>query len=233
MTSDTQELFGSEMVSRTGTTIMDSVEVFNCSQIDTHKAAIRFESASTLSSSITNSAIHNGYAWGLHITGSSNINVTDNVFFNFRPIGLGIQKSRNCTIDNNVVSGIIERTTLDTAEVVVDRSGGISICALLGSNDLCPDMKVRNNIVSGSVYAGFVMQGHDCGDTSGRYSGNVAHSVRGFKSGLGLFFKNSIAQSDCTEFSDFKAYKCYIQGAFGWPDSKRVIMRDMVMIDNK
>ena len=90
MTSDTQEIYGSEIISRTGTTIMDSVEVFNCSQIDTLKAAIRFESASTLPSSVTNSAIHNGYAWGLHVTGSSNINITNNVFFNFRPIGLGV-----------------------------------------------------------------------------------------------------------------------------------------------
>lgn len=193
VTSDTQELYGTEMVSRTGTTIMDSVEIFNCSQIDTFKAAIRFESASTLPSSITNSAIHNGYAWGLHITGSANINVTDNVFFNFRPIGLGVQKSRNCTIDNNVVSGIIERTTIETLDQVVDKAGGISICAYSGDDDPCTDIKVRNNLVSGSVYAGFVMPGHDCGDTSGRYSGNVAHSVHGFKSGLGLFFLNSVS----------------------------------------
>lgn len=108
---------------------MDSVEVFNCSQIDTFKAAVRFESAATLASSLTNSAIHNGYAWGLHITGSSNINVTNNVFFNFRPIGLGVQKSRNITIDDNVVSGIIERTTIETLDQVVDKAGGISICS--------------------------------------------------------------------------------------------------------
>ena len=94
-------------------------------------------------------------------------------------------------------------------------------------------MFVRNNLVAGSVYSGFVMAGHDCGDTSGRYSGNVAHSIRGIISGTGLFFKNSMTQTECTEFSDFKAYKCYYQGAFAWPKSKRVIMRDMVVIDNR
>lgn len=46
---------------------------------------------------------------------------------------------------------------------MVDKAGGISICAY-EEDDECPDMLVRNNIVAGSVYAGFVMAGHDCGD---------------------------------------------------------------------
>lgn len=45
VTSDTMEIYGTEIISRTGTTILDSVEIFNCSQIDTFKAALRFESA--------------------------------------------------------------------------------------------------------------------------------------------------------------------------------------------
>jgi len=90
VTSDTQELYGTEMIDRFGTTIMQNVEIFNCSQIDTLKAAIRFESATTLPSSIVNSSIHNGYSWGLNIMGSANINISNNVFFNFRPIGLAV-----------------------------------------------------------------------------------------------------------------------------------------------
>jgi len=34
-TSDTMEIFGSEIIMRTGSTIMDNVEIHNCSQIDT------------------------------------------------------------------------------------------------------------------------------------------------------------------------------------------------------
>lgn len=154
------------------------------------KAAIRFESATTLPQSVTNSAIHNGYSWGLTVMASSNVNISNNVFFNFRPIGLGIMKSRNITLDNNVVGGIIDRTTFEALDQMVDKSGAISICAYL-DDDYCEDTYVRNNIVAGSVYGGFVMHGHDCGDTSGRYGGNVAHSIHGFKSGAGLFFKNA------------------------------------------
>jgi polygalacturonase len=169
-----------------------------------------------------NSSIHNGYSWGLNIIGSANVNISNNVFFNFRPIGLGVQKSRNITIDNNVVAGIIDRTTFEGGDQMVDKAGGISICAYQ-EEDECADMFVRNNLVAGSVYGGFVMHGHDCGDTSGRYSGNVAHSIHGIKSGAGLYVKNSLSQTECTEYSNFKAYKCYYQGAFAYPTSNTMI----------
>lgn len=29
------------------------------------------------------------------------------------------------------------------------------------------------------------------------------------------------------------AYKCYYQGAFGYPESKRVIFQNMTMVDNR
>lgn len=71
-------------------------------------------------------------------------------------------------------------------------------------------MFVRNNLVAGSVYAGFIMSGMECGDTSGRYSGNVAHSMKSSKGGHGLFFKNPPSMiNKCVEYTDFKAYKCY------------------------
>lgn len=115
---------------------------------------------------------------------------------------------------------------------MVDKAGAISICAY-SEGDECADMFVRNNLVAGSVYGGFVMPGHDCGDTSGRYSGNVAHSIHGMKSGNGLFIKNAPSQTECTEFSNFKAYKCYYQGAFAYPDSKTLIFQNMTMVDNR
>jgi len=70
---------------------MDNVEVYNCSQSNTFKAAIRFEGVTDKHSSITNSAIHNGLGWGIHVVGSTNINIQNNVIFSFRPIGVALQ----------------------------------------------------------------------------------------------------------------------------------------------
>lgn len=87
VTSDTVEVYDGVMTMRSGTTVMDNVEIFNCSQIDTEKSAIRFESAASNWSAITNSALHNGYAWGVNIATSANILFKNNVIFQFRPMG--------------------------------------------------------------------------------------------------------------------------------------------------
>lgn len=233
VTSDTMEIYDDEIVTRVGSTIMDSVEIFNCSQIDTFKAAIRFESAATNYSSITNSAIHNGYAWGMNIKASANIHVANNTFFQFRPIGFGVTSSRNITIDGNIVAGVVDRTTLESGDQAVDKAGAFSICAYNGPDAACNDIKLRNNLAAGSVYGGFVTIGHDCDDYSSRYEGNVAHSIHGIKSGHGLYMKNHPSQTECAEFSNFKAYKCYYQGAFAYPNSKRGVLSSMTLVDNR
>ena len=62
MTSSTLD---SNMNTYNGNTIMDSVEIYNCSQNSTLRAAVRFDGNSGSYSSITNSSIHDGAAWGL------------------------------------------------------------------------------------------------------------------------------------------------------------------------
>lgn len=69
---------------------MDSVEIYNCSQLDTHKAALRFESSTELDSSITNSAIHNGQAWGLNINQAKNVVFKDNIIFEHKQFGIQV-----------------------------------------------------------------------------------------------------------------------------------------------
>ena len=44
---------------------MDSVEIYDCSQNNTLRAAVRFDGNSGSYSSITNSSIHDGAAWGV------------------------------------------------------------------------------------------------------------------------------------------------------------------------
>jgi len=88
VTSDSVEIIEGVVTMRTGQLILDNVEVFNASQIDTLKAAIRFDSASTLHSSVTNCSLHNGYGWGMYVKSSKNIQIADNIVYNFRPIGV-------------------------------------------------------------------------------------------------------------------------------------------------
>jgi len=216
VTSDTIEFDGTF---RFGSTVMDSVEIFNCSQIDTFNAALRFESASSSYSEITNSAVHNGYAWGLNVKASSNILIKDNIFWGFRPIGVGVTLSRNITVDGNVLGHVVDRTTIEAGDKFIDKAGGFSICAYFGPDSICSNIVVKNNLAAGVVYAGFVGgMGHACGDYSTyTFKDNVAHSVIGIKSGAGAYIfplASDSRQAGCFEVSHFKAYKIYYTPAF-------------------
>lgn len=52
---------------RYGEIYMDNVEVYNMSQIDTFKSAIRWENNVNGQSSVTNCAIHSGFGWALRV----------------------------------------------------------------------------------------------------------------------------------------------------------------------
>jgi hypothetical protein len=67
LVGDTVEIDNGEIKERVGHMILDHVEIYNNSQIDTFKAAIRFENAMTNWSRVTNCSIHNGFGWGLNI----------------------------------------------------------------------------------------------------------------------------------------------------------------------
>lgn len=56
LTSDYLEADGETM--RIGITILSNVEIYNCSQRDTYKAALRFENAKLGSSKVTDCTIH-------------------------------------------------------------------------------------------------------------------------------------------------------------------------------
>jgi hypothetical protein len=110
VTSDTLELGGDgEMKLRAGQTIMHNVEVYNCSQKNSEKAAVRFESASGMHSHLSGMSIHNGHGWGINVAKSANVKIEDSVVFRFLPIGVAVQTSNNITLHNNILIGVSSR----------------------------------------------------------------------------------------------------------------------------
>jgi hypothetical protein len=120
-----------DLTMRYGQTYLDNVEIYNMSQIDTFKAAMRWENNVMGHSSVTNSAFHDGLGWGINTKASANVHIQNNVVWNFRPIGVGIQSSKNITFDNNIVGHIVDRTTF-AGQKIVDYAGAVSICAYSG-----------------------------------------------------------------------------------------------------
>lgn len=204
-----------ELVPRYGQLLMDNVEVYNCSQIDTMRAAVRFEQAVTLPQRVTNSAIHNGLGWGVSVSKAKNIEMSNNVIFSFRPVGVGIDSVQNMTFDSNFVGGSVERTTFESLDQKVDKAGLVTVCSYEMTK--CTDVYVTNNIAAGGIYAGFVVAGHACGDyENSKFYGNVAHSIAGPDMGYGIIVYNNgdPGLGECIESSYNAAYKNYWHGIY-------------------
>lgn len=237
VTSDTYEFMGGKLNFLTGQTIMDHVEIYNCSQWDTFKSALRFEKAATKTSTVSNCAIHNGLGWGIRLEQSANINLIGNVIYNFRPVGVVVDFSRNIKLEGNLLMHVVMRTTLDLAGSVVDMAGGFCICSYFDSSDSCEGITVKNNIATGVLHAGFIAPGDKCDETNyNAFYNNVAHSTGGPMYGFGALIyplKSDPAQSTCYEGSHFAGYKNYYMGAYGHFTTTEVRFHHMTMVDNR
>ncbi len=106
---------------------MTNVEIYNCSQYDTYKAALRFEEAKLGESKIINSSIHHGLGFAINVEFSNNILFRGNNIYNFVKYGVNIMTSKNISIDNNWVTGIYGRDI--TSKSLKDDNGAILACA--------------------------------------------------------------------------------------------------------
>ena len=199
---------------RIGRTFLDHVELYNCSQYDTWKAALRFDNANKGSSRVSNCSIHQSQGVAVEINESKNIIVeTTNIFVAFK-FGINIVTSSNITIDRNWVVGILWRHL--AALILGDPNAGIVMCGEK-EGDKCFDVRVTNNVVAsvedtGVDTTGYSVMNHKCGDyQTVVFQNNIAHSVSGYGA---IIFRN---QSDdgsrtCLEASKFIAYKNRIAG---------------------
>lgn len=99
-------------VQREGHLVLDNVEVFNCSQRNTFKSGIRFESASLSWSSITNSVVHGSHAWAFSAQYSANINIDSTAFIGARAVGVNVYSSNNVTINNAIAGDVRPRSEM-------------------------------------------------------------------------------------------------------------------------
>ena len=217
------------MKQREGSLVLDSVEVYNCSQRNTWKSAVRFEQATRQPKLIKDSSIWGSLAWGLSSQFSGNIHVENTHVIMAKAVGVNVITSNNVTFERIVVGDVTKRVF--GAQALIDKEACVSLCAYNGPDD-CTDIKIRNSIAGGCAYAGFIQVGHDCdnSDTQDNFRGNVAHSSE--RVGAHIVPDKMFDHHMCYEGSHFAAYKCSEQGVAVHYTSKEIRMRDMVFIDN-
>lgn len=139
---------------RTGNLIMDNAQVFNCSQKQTWKSAVKFHGAFKGNSKISNSVLNTGKGIGVMIQNSVNVELKDNVIADFVKQGIWVRESQNVILDGNWVHHIRgddnEPDIVNAWPVVGNYEiGGIT------ASEANSKMIVKNNVVSGAYQVGF------------------------------------------------------------------------------
>ena len=222
---------------REGYLIMDNVQVYNCSQKDTFKSAIRFDGAygsSNTSSSITNCAVHNGLDWGLSILGSRNIKVHNSHFVGWRAVGVRIDTASNITFTDNFV-GDVRRRKLNVLGMFIDKEA----CIAYGSYEsektgtVTRDMTFTGNTAAGCPFAGIIGPGEDCDENDPvQFKNNIAHSIDGY----GIYaYANpaSTTASTCFSFGYATAYKTVQASIFAMPNTKLLKAHHLTALDSQ
>lgn len=108
--------------------------------------------------------------------------------FNFRPIGVQVSRTKNVTLDHNVIGHIVTRTTFDSDGKVEDKEACLATCTYFSEDgESCPDTWVTNNIIGGCHWLGASLIGHACGKPElSKTTGNIVHSVSRSKGGVGV-----------------------------------------------
>ena len=126
---------------RTGTMILDHVEVYKGGQEDTYKSAIRYEGAARATESLVDGSV----AWGgnakpLIIKTSKNITVKNSSFLGGFQVGIYIQTVDNVHLDNIFLGDIRRRFTNPNLQTI-DKEGGVAFCSFT-DGDRCVNSSV-------------------------------------------------------------------------------------------
>jgi hypothetical protein len=218
---------------RTGVTLMNNVQVYNCSQYDTQMAAIRFEGASGPGngSSLNEVSVSHGLGPAFVISDSNNVQVTNGRFTDHVQFGLAIYKnSFNITFDSNILIQIWPSPVIPAGPYQMI-NGGFVGCVFECEKTPC-NYSFTNNIAAGIPYAGYVAHGHTCGDyTQTTFRGNVAHS--NFAVGAIIFPDPFLkGSSTCLESSFFYAYKNQQDAIFSMSSVLTIQFTNMIFVDN-
>lgn len=220
--------WGSTMTGSTGSTLLDNVEIKNCGQRDTDRAAFRTAYNTLGTQTVINSVIWQGLGWGVNIMSSSNIHFERNIVLGFSPTAFAIRSSDQVTVTGNYIGDVFRRFW--NAVDVLDNVGAYYVCALWGTTK-CNNVNTYNNVIFGASQVGAVAPGHNCNANSNRFKNNVVHSIEGNGA---IIYRDPTenSQGACYQASHIVSYKTTLSGVTAYSATSELRVTDVTVIDN-
>ena len=150
-----------------GNLVLDGVEIQNCGQRDTRKAAIDLNWVKQIygTHSVKNCSFNNGQGWAINIEKAEGIEISNNVIYDARRYGIYMgELVKGVKILNNLIIGIKERENYDNIEYF-DTLVGIfhnDNETYWDQTDSKNSIIMTGNSVSSSPWFGYAVPGISC-----------------------------------------------------------------------
>jgi hypothetical protein len=107
LTADSIELSTTgNSVFRYGETVLEYVEIYNCSHRDTERSALRWEDNYDSYGRAIGVSVHGSLGFGLLVKNSKNVQVEDLIIAGARQFGMALEGTRNVTVDRALISNV-------------------------------------------------------------------------------------------------------------------------------
>lgn len=158
-----------EPAQRVGTVNLSNIQIDDCSQADTTKAALRIE-RSTGSHRISNSVFSNSHSWAVSFWSAGNINFTSNFIYNSEWKGVVAQDLKNANFSDNLAIRVKNRGFVKIED---DSPTCFMLCV---DKVVCSGIEIKRNRASGCDLAAFAVAGTPCSQIETSLESNLAHS---------------------------------------------------------
>ena len=93
-------------VFRYGETVLEYVEIYNCSHRDTERAALRWEDNYDSYGRAIGVSVHGSLGFGVLVKNSKNVQIEDLIIAGARQFGMALESTRNVTVDRALISNV-------------------------------------------------------------------------------------------------------------------------------
>ncbi|XP_066271168.1 fibrocystin-L-like [Branchiostoma lanceolatum] len=169
---------------------------------------------------LDNSVIHDGYAPGLGVYGTNNLNVTNNVIHHTVGQGAIVEGQGSLLYDNLMVQSIWPGSYQDRYEGASEKWE-----AALEIQD-ATHVVLQGNHIAGAERIGIHMDGEPCTGADWEWRDNVIHTAL---HGIHLY---EDGHPDCSLIRNFVIYKTWSYGLFFQSESSAVV-EGMTFVDNR
>lgn len=207
-----------------GLTQLKGVLIENCGQRDEETGALDFRllKGNHGVNRIMNSSLVNLDGWGIRLSSSVNVSISDNVMYNALKYGVYLKNCENIKFYNNLLIRIINREWYQN-DFEYDLAIGFYYD---DDKDLkLANIKIYGNSISSSEWFAWAVPGYKCGSINDVFYNNSAHSSR-----AGWF--GTLVHSDCQEYSKFVAYRNSEEGFVNRFMVKNLRVNNFILADN-